>query len=93
MDAGPKMAQELQTEATVSLPRPLAEVANRIAAQQHWTFPQAIIFLIKRGVKAQTEAEQAVSDAHERFMEADGSNQKQAGDDLIRTIFGPESLA
>jgi hypothetical protein len=87
------MTQELETETTVSLPAPLAEVANRIAAQQHWTFPEAVVFLIKRGAKAQQEAEENVENNFNRFMEADANQRQQAGDDLIRAIFGPESLA
>ena len=90
---GIKSAQVMQQEATVTLPSSLAEVAHRIAAEQHWTFPEAIVFLVKRGVKAQQDAEAAVAHTYERFMQADGAEEEKTGDDLIRAIFGPESIA
>ena len=77
----------------MTLPSPLAEIANRIAAEQHWTLSEAVIFLVKRGVKAQQEAEQRVAMAHEDLVNADPSKREEAENNLIRAIFGPESLA
>ncbi|HEX4227511.1 MAG TPA: hypothetical protein VHZ07_02495 [Bryobacteraceae bacterium] len=83
----------MPTEATVTLPGPLAEVANRIAVEQHWSFPEAVVFLVKRGVKAQQEAERTVAESYDRFMNSDADAQQKNGDDLMRAIFGPESVA
>jgi hypothetical protein len=84
----------MQTEATLTLPLPLAEVANRIASEQHWSFPEAVTFLVKRGVEAQQESERAVEASHQRFIDAETpEEQAKAGNDMIRTIFGPDSVA
>ena len=94
MSMGTKSAQCMQTQAIVTLPLPLAEVAHRIAAEQHWSFPEAVVFLVKRGVKAQEEAERSIALSHERLINAETPEEQQkASNDLIRTIFGPESIA
>lgn len=88
----PIMQQQLQ--ATVTLPQPLADMASRIASEQHWSFSEAVLFLVKRGAKAQEEAERAVAESHERLTRAETPEQeKKASDDLVRAIFGPGSVA
>ncbi len=87
------MVQTTQTEATITLPPSLAEVANRLASEQHWTFDQAVLFLVKRGAKAQQEAEGRISTSYKRFMEADENAESEAGDELIRSVLGPQSVA
>ena len=91
---GTNTVESMQTQATVTLPLSLADVVNRIAAEQHWSFSEALLFLLKRGVKAQEESERAIEASHDRFMRATGTEeQEHTGNDLIRAIFGPESVA
>ena len=77
-------------EVTVMLPLALAEVANKIAAEQHWTLPEAVVFLVKRGVKAQQESERTVANNYERYMLSNPLEEEKTGADLMRAIFGPD---
>lgn len=84
--------RQMQAETSIILPAPLAIVAEQIAKDQNWSLPDAIVFLVKRGVEAQVKAEAAVEASYEKFMQAEPENEEPS-DDLIRTIFGPESIA
>ena len=87
------MVREQETTAMIEIPRRLFEAANRIAERNSWTIQQAVAFLLKRGIKAQAEAELAVTSAYDSFMNAEGDEEQAAGDNLIRSIFGPSSVA
>lgn len=87
------MVQEIPTQATVHLPRPLAEKAAEIAARQRWSFDEAVLFLVTRGLAEQQQTEAALTTAYNRFLESDEGARDEAGKDLIRTIFGPKSVA
>jgi hypothetical protein len=92
-DMSTKSVPCVPTHVTLALPPESAAVASRIAAEQHWSFADAVLFLVKRGVKAQEAAERTVADRYERFMKSDVKEQQTTGDDLIRAVFGPESIA
>lgn len=92
MSVEPKMVRE-QQPTTVEIPAAIAEEANRIANQQHWTLHHAILYLVNRGIKAQRETDISVTKAYDALMGASPEEQDEAGKALIRSVFGPASVA
>jgi len=55
---------------------------------------RALVGLAERGVRAEAEAKQQLKSAYRRFIEeSDPARKNEAGRDLIRSIFGKESIA
>ena len=79
---------------SITIPTALAEEARRVARQKHMTFSAALVFLVERGAKAEHEAELALRRNYRRYQkEQDPTKKLQAGDDLIRSIFGTDAIA
>jgi hypothetical protein len=55
---------------------------------------RALVALAERGAQAEAEARQQLKDAYNRLLEETEPERKnQAGRDLIRAIFGKDSIA
>ena len=55
---------------------------------------RALVDLAERGVRAEAEAEQQLKSAYRTFIdETQPERKNEAGRDLIRAIFGKDSLA
>jgi len=92
MEAGTSMVRESPQESTViTLPPDLLAEAQRIASEEKWTIGQTVIFLAKRGVVSQKKAEAKLERSYARFV-ADSQN-TEAGNDLITSVFGADALA
>lgn len=58
------------------------------------TMSRALVALAERGVRAEAEANQQLKASYNRFLaENDPARKNEAGKDLIRAIFGKDSLA
>jgi hypothetical protein len=55
---------------------------------------RALVALAERGVRAEAEAKEQLKISLERFLEeADPIRKQEAGQNLIRTIFGKDAIA
>ena len=55
---------------------------------------RALVDLAERGVRAEAEAKQQLRAAYRKFIEeAEPQRKNEAGRNLIRTIFGTDSIA
>lgn len=55
---------------------------------------RALVTLAERGVRAEVEAKEQLKASYNRFLaENDPSRKNEAGKDLIRAIFGSDSIA
>lgn len=55
---------------------------------------RALVALAERGMRAEIEAKEQLKASYRRFLdENDPSRKNEAGRELIRTIFGNESIA
>lgn len=55
---------------------------------------RALVVLAERGVRAEAEAKQQLKAAYRNFVEeAEPARKNEAGRDLIRAIFGKDSIA
>jgi len=58
------------------------------------TISRALVVLAERGVRAEAEAKQQLKAAYRNFVdEVEPERKNEAGRDLIRAIFGKDSLA
>ena len=79
---------------SVTIPAPLATQIRRIAKERHLTISRALVALAERGVLAESDAKQNLQAAYQRFMmEQEPARKDEAGKDLIRAIFGKDSIA
>jgi hypothetical protein len=79
---------------SVTIPKPLAEEARRVAEERRLTFSAALVFLAERGVKAEREAQEKLKHTYRQYIkEQDPEKKLAAGDYLIRSIFGADSVA
>ena len=79
---------------SVTIPAPLATQVRRVAKERHLTISRALVVLAERGVRAESDAKQNLQAAYQRFMkEQEPARKDEAGRDLIRVIFGKDSLA
>jgi hypothetical protein len=87
------MVAETETTITVTFPAELFAEIRRISSEENWPEGKAVIMLATLGAKAQKQAEQALQSSYEQFM-AEGDSQKQdaLGDELTRSVFGPEAI-
>ena len=79
---------------SVTIPVQLAIELERVAKKEHLTMSRALVVLAQRGVEAEAEARKNLKATYRRFMpEADPERKGEAGKDLIRAIFGKDSIA
>jgi hypothetical protein len=79
---------------SVTVPEPLAAETRRVAEEKHLTFSAALVSLAERGVRAEREAQENLRRSYRRYLkERDPERKLQAGDDLIRSIFGADAVA
>ncbi len=65
-----------------------------MAAERHVTLSRALVALAERGLRAEAEAKQQLAMSYRNFVDASDPDVKnEAGKDLIRAIFGKESIA
>ncbi len=82
-----------ETPVTVPLPADLYAEIKRISANENWPESKAVLMLAKLGAKSQKKMEAQFHSAYEAFMsESDPKAKDQLGDEMIRSIFGPEAL-
>jgi hypothetical protein len=79
---------------SVTMPATLAADVRRVAKERHVTMSRALVDLAERGVRAEAEAKQQLKAAYRKFVgEAEPERKNEAGRDLIRAIFGKDSIA
>ena len=79
---------------SVTMPATLAADVRRVAEERHVTLSRALVDLAEHGVRAEAEAKQQLKSAYRNFVEeAEPTRKNDAGRDLIRAIFGKDSLA
>jgi hypothetical protein len=79
---------------SVTIPAALAADVRRVAKERHVTMSRALVDLAERGVRAEREAKQRLKTAYRSFVEAAEPERKnEASRDLIRAIFGKNSIA
>lgn len=76
------------------MPATLAADVRRVAKERHVTMSRALVDLAERGVRAEAEAKQQLKSAYRSFIEeAEPERKNEAGRELIRAIFGTDSIA
>jgi hypothetical protein len=76
------------------MPARLAADVRRVAKERRVTMSRALVDLAERGVRAEAEAKQQLKAAYRNFVEqAEPDGKNEAGRDLIRAIFGKDSIA
>jgi hypothetical protein len=93
MGASGQMVQESETRISTDFPKDLFDEIQRIAQEENWQLSQAVILLARMGANSQRGSEANLAAQHARFLnEKDSKLRDQAGDDLLRSIFGPDSI-
>jgi hypothetical protein len=76
------------------MPATLASEVRRVAKERQVTISRAIVALAERGVRAEADAKEQLKASYRRFIdEKELSLKNEAGRDLIRSIFGTDSIA
>jgi len=76
------------------MPPQLARKVWRIARERNLTLSRALVTLAERGVEAEAAATAKLTSAYEKFMaEPEPAGRTEAGEDLIRAIFGRAAIA
>ena len=76
------------------MPAALALEVRRVAKERRVTMSRALVALAERGVRAEAEAKERLKASYHRFLEEyEPARKNEAGRDLIRAIFGKDSLA
>ena len=76
------------------MPAALATEVQRVAKERHLTISRALVALAERGVRAEAEAKAQLKASYHRFIdEKDPAVKNEAGLDLMRSIFGTDSIA
>lgn len=79
---------------SVTIPATLAADLRRVARDRHLTMSRALVTLAERGVQAEAEARRQLKSNYRDFVnEADPVRKNEAGRDLIKAIFGKDSIA
>lgn len=79
---------------SVTIPAALATEVQRVAKERHVTVSRALVALAERGVRAEAEAKAQLKASYRRFIEEkEPALKNEAGLDLIRSIFGADSIA
>jgi hypothetical protein len=72
----------------------LVSEVRRVAKERNLTMSRALVALAERGARAEAEAKQQLKASYKRFLaENDPVRKNEAGKDLIRAIFGRDSIA
>ncbi|MBL8231657.1 MAG: hypothetical protein JNL98_24380 [Bryobacterales bacterium] len=89
-----KAAPARSIRQSVTIPATLVSAVRRTAREQHLTMSRALVSLAERGVRAEAEAKEQLKTSYDRFLaENDPARKNDAGKDLIRAIFGKNSIA
>lgn len=89
-----KAASGRSVRQSVTMPATLAAQVRRVAKERKVTVSRALVDLAERGVRAEAEAKQQLKAAYRNFVQqADPERKNEAGRDLIRAIFGKDSMA
>lgn len=89
-----KTASPRSVRQSVTIPATLVGAVRRTAKEQHLTMSRALVVLAERGVRAETEAKERLKVSYDRFLaENDLARKNDAGEDLIRAIFGTGAIA
>ena len=89
-----KMAGARSVRQSVTLPAALAVEVRRAARKRKVTMSKALVALAERGVRAEADARAQLKQSYRRFVEETEPGLKErAGQDLIRAIFGRDSIA
>jgi hypothetical protein len=89
-----KAASNKSVRQSVTMPAKLAADVRRLAKERHVTMSRALVVLAERGVRAEAEAKQQLKAAYRNFIEeAEPGRKNEAGRDLIRAVFGKDSVA
>lgn len=89
-----KTASMRSLRQSVTIPATLVPEVRRTAKEQRVTMSRALVALAERGVLAEVEAKEQLKSSYNRFLaENDPGRKNEAGKDLIRAIFGKDSLA
>lgn len=76
------------------MPATLAAAVRRVAKERQVTMSRALVDLAERGVRAEAEAKNELKTAYRNFVEESEPERKnEAGRDLIRAVFGKDSIA
>jgi hypothetical protein len=79
---------------SVTIPAQLAVEVRRVAKERSLTMSRALVSLAERGVEAEAAARAKLAATYGEFMAAtDPKKKNQAGQDLIRAIFGKDAFA
>ena len=79
---------------SVTIPATLAAEVQRVAKEREVTRSRALVALAERGVRAEAEAKAQLKASYRRFIEEkEPALKNEAGLDLIRSIFGTDSIA
>ena len=79
---------------SVTIPAALATEVQRLAKERHVTISRALVALAERGVRAEADAKAQLKASYRRFIkEKDPVVKNEAGLDLMRSIFGTDSIA
>ena len=79
---------------SVTIPAALATEVQRVAKERGCTISRALVTLAERGVRAEAEAREQLKFSYRRFVdEKEPRLKNEAGLDLIRSIFGADSIA
>ncbi|MDR3701520.1 MAG: hypothetical protein P4L56_17865 [Candidatus Sulfopaludibacter sp.] len=79
---------------SVTIPAQLAREVRRVAKVRNVTMSRALVTLAERGVEAEAAARARLTGAYEKFMgERNPVRKSEAGEDLIRAIFGSDAIA
>jgi len=89
-----KEASAKSVRQSVTIPATLAADVRRVARDRHVTMSRALVVLAERGVRAEKEAKQQLKATYRNFVEASEPEvRNEAGRELIRAIFGKDSIA
>ena len=76
------------------MPAALATEVQRVAKERNLTISRALVALAERGVRAEAEAKAQFKASYHRFIdEKDPAVKNEAGLELMRSIFGKDSIA
>jgi hypothetical protein len=89
-----KVAAARSVRQSVTIPAALASEVRRVARERDLTMSRALVALAERGVRAEAEAKEQLKTSYRRFIdENEPARKNEAGRDLIRAIFGKDSVA
>jgi hypothetical protein len=67
---------------------------RRVAKERHLTVSRGVASLVARGVQAEQNEKETLDAPYDRFMnEGDPQQRENAGEELIRAVFGKDAIA